>query len=178
MLTIQATRCNDHQTHKRKMKGEKGTKNDNTMIADTSVHICFFTCLLWLCLYLSFQLAESSMFNAQKYDQYLLCIVSTIEVMYSTITGVMAAGWGAPPWNVPVTRPCSWLLVPRYQDHVAHSRLVTMVTMVTCCQELIKCFRSNNPATSISGVVSQALTAALLHCWHLLIQCNGTAMLL
>ena len=92
MLTIQATRCNDHQTHKRKMKGEKGTKNDNTMIADTSVHICFFT----LCLYLSFQLAESSMFNVQKYDQYLR-IVSTIEVMYCTITGVMAAGWGAPP---------------------------------------------------------------------------------
>ena len=124
----------------------------------------------YLCLYLSFQLAESSMFNVQKYDQYLLCIVSTIEVMYCTITGVMAAGWGAPPWNVPVTRPCSWLLVPRYQDHVAHSRLVTMVTMVTCCQELIKCFRSNNPATSISGVVRQSLTAALLHCWHLLIQ--------
>ena len=110
------------------------------------------------------------MFNVQKYDQYLLCIVSTIEVMYCTITGVMAAGWGAPPCNVPVTRPCSWLLVPRYQDHVAHSRLVTMVTMVTCCQELIKCFRSNNPATSISGVVRQSLTAALLHCWHLLIR--------
>ena len=45
MLTIQATRCNDHQTHKRKMKGEKGTKNDNTM-KQISVHICFFTCLL------------------------------------------------------------------------------------------------------------------------------------
>ena len=47
-------------------------------------------------LVMTIQLAEYSMFNVHKYEQYLR-IVSTIEVMYCTITGVMAAGWGAPP---------------------------------------------------------------------------------